>query len=130
MTRSQYYGPAAGPGMVGLMTRATAVKGRRVQARTVTHCRLRLRPAGPRRGMAQHRGDSEAAPGCPLSVRSVDGVRPGCYAAAESESESKGLVRTSLRSDYQGPSHPDSPLHLTYYCLMIGYYNIFSTFPY
>jgi hypothetical protein len=56
-------------------------------------------------GMAQHRGDSEAAPGCPLSVRSVDGVRPGCYAAAESESESKGLVRTSWRSDYQGPSH-------------------------
>ena len=55
--------------------------------------------AGGEVGMAQHRGDSEAAPGCPLSVRSVDGVRPGCYAAAESESESKGLVRTSWRSD-------------------------------
>ena len=46
--------------------------------------------AGGEVGMAQHRGDSEAAPGCPLTV---DGVRPGCYAAAESESESKGLVR-------------------------------------
>ena len=119
MTRSQYYGPAAGPGMVGLMTRATAVKGRRVQARTVTHCRLRLRPAGPRRGMAQHRGDSEAAPGCPLSVRSVDGVRPGCYAAAESESESKGLVRVLT---IKGPV--TAPFDLLLFD--DGYYNIFS----
>jgi hypothetical protein len=72
--------------------------------------------AGGEVGMAQHRGDSEAAPGCPLTV---DGVRPGCYAAAESESESKGLVRVLT---IKGPV--TAPFDL----LMFddGYYNIFS----
>ena len=64
--------------------------------------------------MAQHRGDSEAAPGCPLTV---DGVRPGCYAAAESESESKGLVRVLT---IKGPV--TAPFDLLLFD--DGYYNI------
>jgi hypothetical protein len=90
-------GRPGSPGTQRSTARDSVVRHRQ---RTTTVDRLVLAACGRSTvRLAQRRGNSEAAPGCPLSVRSVEGVRP----AAESESESAFdllfIMNASLHND-------------------------------